>query len=90
MKIFGENIFCNTEARKLQYLFGFVCAFYDCELERKIGQFIKMRDLAAHSRMSWNESADIFSHLTILLYLCILCRVGYTAEESKKIVGLSD
>lgn len=65
-----------------------VSAFYSSEeFEKKISKFINMRNKASHSEIIWNEGIDIFIHLKILVYFCILKRAGYESKQSACILS---
>lgn len=48
----------------------------------KISEFVLMRNKAAHAGIVWNEGVEIFYHLQLLIYFCILKRAGYSYDCS--------
>ena len=60
--------------------------YSDDDFKRLIGKFVQIRNSAAHTGIIWNEGIQIYQHLQLLMYFCVLKRAGYTLEESKKIL----
>ena len=60
--------------------------YSDEDFKRLIGKFVQIRNSAAHSGIIWNEGIEIYQHLQLLMYFCVLNRAGYTLEESKKVL----
>ena len=52
------------------------------EFKNRISKFVDIRNKASHSGIVWNEGTDIFNHLRLLIYFCILRRAEYTPKES--------
>ena len=65
---------------------GFTRAYTDEDFKKLIRKFTKIRNLAAHAGVSWNEGYEIYGHLQLIVYFSILKRAGYTIEESQQIL----
>jgi hypothetical protein len=60
-----------------------IIPFYSSEdFKTKIKKFVEMRNKSTHSGIVWNDSSEIYIHLKLLVYFCILKRAGYEYAES--------
>ena len=65
---------------------GLAKKYSDEEFKIFVGKFVQIRHSAAHAGVVWNEGIEIYKHLQLLIYFCVLKRAGYTLEESKKLL----
>lgn len=57
------------------------------EFKKKISEFVAMRNKASHGGFEYNDGTEIYMHLELLVYFCILNRAGYSGEESAQILS---
>ncbi len=62
-------------------LYGITKFYSNKEFKKKISQFVDIRNKASHVGIIWNDGVEIFIHLKLLIYFCILKRTGYSMEE---------
>lgn len=59
-----------------------ISTFYSREeYEKKIADFVKIRNSASHTGITWNGGIDIFSHLKLYIYFSVLTRTGVPQES---------
>lgn len=65
-----------------------VTKFYsNDEFKKLISKFVGIRNKVAHSGIVGNEVTEIFTHLKLLIYFCVLKRAGYSGGESVQILS---
>ena len=59
-----------------------ISTFYSSEeYQKKIAKFVKIRNSASHSKITWNDGVDIFYHLKLYIYFSILTRTGIPPQS---------
>ena len=65
-----------------------ITTFYNTEeFEKKIRDFIQIRNTASHSSVVWSSGADIYNHLKLYIYFSILDRAGVPREKIAPILS---
>lgn len=78
---FEPNLRSITEP-KTHVELGVIKSYSNEEFKQKISRFVNIRHKAAHGGIEWNDGVEIFVHLKLLVYFCIMKRAGYSVEES--------
>lgn len=64
-----------------------IATFYDEDaFNKKIRDFVALRNQASHASVIWNGGEEIIPHLKLYIYFSVLFRTGYTKEESSIIL----
>lgn len=79
--VFGKSLKTITEPAKHEEL-GIAKFYSNDEFIKTISKFVDIRNKAAHSGLDWNSGIDIFAHLKVLIYFCIVNRAGYADKDS--------
>lgn len=66
---------------------GVVKFYSNDEFKKLISKFVDIRNKAVHKGIVWNDGTEIFAHLKILIYLCVLKRAGYSGDESAQMLS---
>lgn len=78
---FEEDIKSITE-QKDHDIYGISKSYSKKEFNKKVSDFIGIRNKASHTGVIWNDGAKIFVHLKILIYFSVLNRIGISPKES--------
>ncbi len=82
------EVYIKTIASRNEHVkLGIVKAYTLSEFKEKISEFVTMRNKASHGGFKFNDGIEIYVHLELLVYFCILNRVGYSGEESARILS---
>ena len=66
-----------------------ISTFYSSEeYQKKIAKFVKIRNSASHSKITWNDGVDIFYHLKLYIYFSILTRTGIPPQSITAMLSL--
>lgn len=66
---------------------GITRQYSEDDFKCMIRKFVNIRNIASHAGVAWNEGIEIFNHLSLLMYLNVFKRAGYTVEESSVILS---
>ena len=67
--------------------YGVVKFYSNNNFKKLISKFVDIRNKAAHTGVAWNDGTEIFVHLKVLIYFCILKRAGYSNDESANMLS---
>lgn len=78
---FEEDIKSITE-QKDHDIYGISKFYSKKEFNKKVSDFIGIRNKVSHTGVIWNDGAEIFLHLKILIYFSVLNRMGISPKDS--------
>lgn len=55
--------------------------------QKKIADFVKIRNSTSHSAIVWNDGIEIFYHLKLFIYFSILTRTGIAPKDAIQILS---
>lgn len=68
-----HDVFCKIYSKK--------------EFNKKISEFVNIRNNVAHVGIIWNDGTEIFSHLKLFVYFSVLNRADFSPDESSRILS---
>lgn len=67
--------------------YGITTFYSDEEFEKKIAEFVRIRNSVSHSSVRWNDGVEIYHHLQLYIFINVLVRCGISPKSATDILS---